>query len=249
MASPVTRVANKHADSFPIPGNLGDIPILYEDEDEGDMGESNPHSVTDQILFVCVEAHLAGRPKYRVFSNLNLYYRLGPPHPRTGSLPYVSPDIMVVVPFRNMGDEVSSYTIGKDGPSPLSVTEILSERSAQQRDLKEKVVLYSELGVGEYILIDPTGEFLPERLLLKRLQPDGTYNNEKDADGGVTSCLGFRLIFGEDGQIRVLHASTGTPYVRPDEAQQKIRRLEAEVKQLKRLLNKQRKPKKKKKEK
>jgi Uma2 family endonuclease len=258
MASPVTRIANKHVDLLPIPGNLEDIPILYEDEDEGDMGESNPHVVTDGILHICIQAHLAGRPKYRVFSNMNLYYRDGPRHPRTGSLPYVSPDIMVVVPYRPLGERITSYTIGTDGPAPRSVTETLSERSAQQRDLKEKTVAYSKLGVGEYILVDPTGAFLPERLLLKRLQRNGEYKDEQDADGGVTSDLGFRLIFDEDGLIRVLDAATGKPYIRPAEAEKKIQDLEArsaqkigqlenELQRLRRLLDKQQKPRKRKK--
>jgi Uma2 family endonuclease len=247
MASPTTPTTDQEL--FPFSRNLDTIPVLYEDEDEGDMGESNPHVVSDKILHVCVEAHLAGRPEFRVFSNMNLYYRDGPRHPRTGSLPYVSPDVMIVVPFRPLGDNVTSYTIGADGPAPLSVSEILSERSAQQRDLKEKVTLYAELGVGEYILIDPTGEFLPARLLLKRLQPDGTYKDEKDQDGGITSCLGFRLIFDKDGLLRVLDAATGKPYIRPAEAQQKLRHLEAEIERLKGLLKKQDKPTKKKKEK
>jgi Uma2 family endonuclease len=259
MANQVAAPVRRNVQRFPLAA-YQDIPILYEDEDEGDMGESNPHVVSDEILHVCIKAHLARRPEFQVFSNMNLYYRDGPPHPRTGSLPYISPDIMVVKPYKHLGDDVSSYTIGTDGPAPLSVTEILSARSAQQRDLKEKMVVYAKLNVGEYILVDPTGKFLPERLLVKRLGRDGTYTDEKDADGGVTSFLGFRVIIDKEGQLQVLDAATGKAYVRPTEAEQKLRHLEAEAEQkirhlqtelrrLKSLLKKQEKPRRRKKRK
>src|SRR5207249_5203621 len=86
---------------------IDSIPILYEDEEEGEMGESNPHVLADEILHVCVKVHmLRYRPECQVFSNMNLYYRAGPPHPVTGSLPYVSPDSMVVKPFQIMDEKV-----------------------------------------------------------------------------------------------------------------------------------------------
>ena len=92
-------------------------------------------------------------------------------------------------------------------------------------------------------------------MLLKRLQRNGEYKDEQDADGGVTSDLGFRLIFDEDGLIRVLDAATGKPYIRPAEAEKKIQDLEArsaqkigqlenELQRLRRLLDKQQKPRK-----
>jgi Uma2 family endonuclease len=191
---------------------------LYEDDEEGDLGESNPHVTTDEILHVCIKAHLAGRPEYRAYSNMNLYYQ----HPEataTGRLPYVSPDIMVVVPSQPLPEDLNSYQIGREGPAPVLVVEILSERSAQQRDLDEKVTLYAGLGVAEYILVDVSGAFLPERLLLKRLRPDRTWQDDQDADGGVTSRLGFRVVLEADGLPRVIETRTGKRYLRPNEAQ------------------------------
>jgi Uma2 family endonuclease len=226
-----------------LPPILDDIPILYEDEEEGDMGESNPHSDAGEILHVCLKAHLPRAAGYRVFFDMNLYYRNGPRHPKTHSLPYVSPDVMVVTPFTDLGEEVSSYTIGKDGPSPLLVTEVLSRRSAQQRDKEEKLDVYRKLSIPEYVLLDSSGRFLRERMLLKRLQDDRTWKDEQDSDGGVTSRLGFRLIWDTDGRLRVLDAATGRRYPRPDEAQaeadalqranERILALEAELARLK----------------
>jgi Uma2 family endonuclease len=228
------------ADTPPLRPSKGNIPILYEDDEEGEMGESSPHVQSDEIAHVCITAHLRNRPEYRVFSDMNLYYR---PEGFTGNrIPYVSPDVMVVKPDRPLGEDVSSYQIGLDGPAPLLTAEILSERSAQQRDLGDKMTVYALLGVAEYILIDLTGRFLPQRLLLKRLQPDGTYQDVQDPDGGVSSRLGFRLVIDTDGKLRVLDTASGRRYIRPDEAEteaqarrqaeERIRALEADVARL-----------------
>jgi Uma2 family endonuclease len=216
----------------PLPIVYEDMPILYEDEEEGDMGEANVHVVSDEILHVCLSAHLAGQPEYRVFSNMNCYYRKGPPHPKTGSPPYISPDTMIVRPRRSLGEDVKSYTINRDGPAPVLVAEILSERSAQQRDLTDKVKLYAKLGIAEYILVDVTGRYLAQRLVLKRLQADRTWEDEQDPDSGVTSHqLDFRIIIDTDGQLRVLDAASGKRYARPDEAQANLERLDAEARE------------------
>ncbi len=239
MASPSRSIVLREI--RPLPILLDDIPILYEDEEEGDMGESNPHVDACAILHICLKAHLAGRPEYRVFANMNCYYRKGPLYPKTGSLPYVSPDAMVVKPSRDLGEDVTSYEISRDGPAPLLVGEVLSERSAQQRDLSQKLTIYAKLGVAEYLLVDTSGRFLPQRLLLKRLQPDRTWKDEQDPDGGVTSQLGFRVIIDTDGRLRVVDAATGKRYIRPDEAtarvaeaEERIRELETELQRLRR---------------
>lgn len=220
----------------PLPLILDDIPILYEDEEEGDMGESYPHVRTDEILHVSLEAYFAKEFGWRVFANMNLYYRDRPLHKKTKSPPYVSPDLMIVRPFRLLGNDIRSYKIGRDGPAPILVAEILSERSAQQGDLKKKLAIYAQLGIPEYILIDSTGQYLPERLVLKRLQADRSWKDEQDADGGVTSQLGFRLVWEADGLLRIVDAATGKRFARPQEAQtavDKLEALEAELRELK----------------
>jgi Uma2 family endonuclease len=209
-----------------------DIPILYEDEEEGDMGETNQHVDTDEILHLCLRMHFADRPRYRVYANMNLYYRKKPRHSKTKSPPYVSPDVMVVEPFLDLGEDVRSYTIDAEGPPLLLTAETLSRRSAEQKDLKEKKLIYAKLQVPEYLLIDVTGRYLKRRLLLKRLRTDGKWEDTQDADGGITSRLGFRVLIEEDGRIRLYNAATSKPYVRPDEALRVADSLSEKVKQL-----------------
>ena len=202
----------------PSPLYIGEWPAFFEDAPEGEMGESNPHVLTDEILHVCLGNHFADRPQLQVFSNMNLYYQI-PDAPELDPTPCVVPDTMVVEPYKPLDRSVRSYEIGKDGPAPRVTVEVLSQRSSGQRDLEGKPVVYALLGVAEFILVDVSGELLPARLLLKRLQPDGTYKDDQDRDGGVTSTLGFRLIIDSDGELRVLNADTGQRYVRPFEGE------------------------------
>ena len=200
-----------------------DLPVMYEDEGQEEMGDTEPHTITTDIFYNGLKAHLAPRraKRFRVFSNLNLYY-----HP-IDLKAYVSPDLMVVETPRLLRSNLRSYRVGATGPAPVLTGEVLSERSYQQQDLHNKPKTYADLGVREYILVDVTGEYLPDKLLLKRLKADKTWKDESDPDGGVTSRLGFRLIIDRDGQLRVVDAKTGKPYARPDEAQ-----AEAEARQI-----------------
>src|SRR5438094_268649 len=113
-----------------------DIPILYEDDGREGMGEANPHTRTIDVLFLGMEVHLQQtRPELQVFSNLNAYYRDEPRNPQSGRSPYFSADIMVVSPPTRLPESIRSYRIGVDGPAPLQTTEVLSESSADLRDL------------------------------------------------------------------------------------------------------------------
>jgi hypothetical protein len=203
------------------------IPILHEDDLEWDMGKANLHALAEHVLRYGIAAHLGDQPCYRVFSNMNLHYQ--PRFPRV----YVSPDVMVVTPLVEQPDKLRSYHIDADGPPPVFVAEVLSEETAEECDLDEKLYIYAMTGIQEYLLVDVDGRFLPQRLVLKRLQPDRSWQDEQDADGGVTSRLGFRVIFDSDGPLRIVDRTTGRKYARPDEAEARIRALEEELAQLK----------------
>jgi Uma2 family endonuclease len=198
-----------------------DIPILFEDEEEP-MGTANPHAWAEHILFGGLVGVLARRwPDHQVFRDLNCYYKVkGKQSPRTGRNPNFASDLMIVRPNIKLPFETTSYTIGVDGPPPVAAIEILSEETAAVRDLKVKLALYRKLGIGEYILVDLTGEFLAEKILLKRLQASGKWKDMSDSDGGLTSQLGFRLIIDGDDPLGlfVIDAQTGKRLARPHEA-------------------------------
>jgi hypothetical protein len=142
---------------------------------------------------------------------MNLYY-----HP-TDRWAYASPDVMVVTPPAPLPRELTSYRIGETGPAPILTVEVLSRRAFQQGDLTLKPVIYADIGVKEYLLVDVTGQFLPERLLLKTRRRDGTWADARDQGDGLASRLGFRVVVEADGDVRVSDAATGHRYARPDE--------------------------------
>lgn len=210
----------------PLPVILDGIPQLREDEEEEekDVGEANPHVVTVSLLLVCLRAHLGPSPAYRAFANMNLYY-----DPNDRSV-YVSPDAMVVSPSVLPAEDLTSYRIGETGPAPVLTVEVLSQRSAQQQDLGEKLRVYALLGIPEYLVVDVMGIADHGPLVLKRLQADRTWRDERDPDGGVTSQLGFRVVLEPDGLLRVLETKTGRRYARPQEAQALADQLASEAK-------------------
>jgi hypothetical protein len=110
------------------------------------------------------------------------------------------------------------------------MAEVLSPRTCQKGDLEAKPVLFKVLGVREYIIIDVSGDLMAKKLVLMRRREDGSWMEEKDANGGVTSDLGFRLIIDPDGQLRVIDSQTGRPYPRPADALAAKEQLAAEAK-------------------
>lgn len=202
------------------------LPNLYEDEGQEEMGETSDHTESTAILLYASKAHLAAQGAFDVRANLNFYYR---PLPHWN---YVSPDVMVTRPPQPLPRDLRSYRIGEHGPAPVFVAEVLSRRSFQQRDLTAKAVLYRSLKVAEYLLIDVSGQFLPQRLLLRRMDDSGAWSDMQDTDGGITSALGFRVVLDTDGQIRVVNAATGLRYLRPGEAEEVRRESDARIQQL-----------------
>ena len=84
----------------------------------------------------------------------------------------VAPDIAVVKGLSFQ--PVKSWRIGKTGPAPHVVFELLSEET-WQKDLEEKPDVYARMGVHEYFAYDPNlsplGEETTQRLFGWRLDP------------------------------------------------------------------------------
>jgi Uma2 family endonuclease len=187
------------------------LPWACNDE-ESKMGESTIHTLSVDILLYGLLFHFALRAGYRVFANLNLYFSQEQPNL------FLTPDVMVVRP-PELPAQLSSYRIGEQGPAPVLVCEVLSPRTFQEGDMTTKPLQYRQIGIDEYLVADPTGQMLAERLAFLRRRPDGRWKPQQDADGGVTSALGFRVVLEDDGQLRVLDAQTGRRYARPLEAE------------------------------
>jgi len=209
------RLTSNSTDSYlpDMPALAIELPVLFEDEGQEHMGETVAHTHAAQTAFSGLLAHFADKTEYRVFSHLSLYY-----HPTNRSA-YISPDVMVVCPNRPLVDNLASYRIGHDGPAPMLVVEVLGRRSLQQQDLTLKPLIYAQIGVKELLFIDTTGQIMPERLQLRRLQlRDETWNEVPQGENGqIISAFGFAAMIEPDQKVRFSHPGLRQPYPRLEE--------------------------------
>jgi len=87
------------------------------------------------------------------------------------------------------------------------VIEIAGPSTARARDLAEgtprgKPAAYAALGIAEYLVFDPVGDYVPDRLWARKLGPDGYEPWERAADGRWHSALGISFV-PDDAFLRV----------------------------------------------
>ena len=112
----------------------------------------------DEILYAAaaLKTQHAGNPGTFVASDLLMHYRQGD---RRAS---VAPDVFVA--FGAGNHERLSYKLWEEPSLPSFVLEVLSGSSAD-RDMKDKRVLYAQLGIEEFWLFDPFGKSIEDHLL------------------------------------------------------------------------------------
>jgi Putative restriction endonuclease len=125
--------------------------------------------------------------------------------------------------------ERRTYRLWEEGQPQTVVFEITS-RGSRLEDLGTKRALYAMLGVQEYFLYDPLGEYLRPPLQGYRLQ-QGEYERMLPGDQGqlVSQTLSLELRL-QDGQLLVVNPATGERLLTPAEAHT-ARRTEAEARQ------------------
>ena len=151
-----------------------------------------------------LDVHFRERPDVAVEGNRLLYHVEGDPRSR------VAPDVFVVfgVPKRRR----RIYLLWEEGKAPDFVLEVTS-RSTRRQDAGFKRDLYARLGVCEYWLFDPTGDWLDPRLQGNRLSgdhyeplsPTGIEGGERVFHSTV---LGLD-VFVDGGEIRFRDPATG----------------------------------------
>lgn len=125
-----------------------------------------------------------------------------------------------------------SLALSLDGP-PVLIVEVLSE-STYESDLDliaGKGFSYAHAGVREYIAIDPTGEFLPERVRAWRLQ-DGVYQAwEPDAHGRWQSDE-IAVALGLEDMLATVYTLDGQRQLREGEISATLAELRRRIAQL-----------------
>lgn len=198
-------------------------PIHYPETDGKPMAETDVH--IDALIYLreALKDHFRNAPQVYVAGNMLLYYEEGNP------AACAAPDVFVVQGVAKR--ERRTYRLWEEGQPPAVVFEITS-RGTRLEDLGTKRALYAMLGVREYFLYDPLGEYLQPPLQGYRLQ-EGEYQRLLPGGEGelASQVLDVELRM-EAGRLRVVDPATGERLLTPAEAQEARRTAEAELERL-----------------
>ena len=183
--------------------------VYYPERDGKPVGETEIHIEAIFWLRAVLRAFFAARPDVYVVTNLLLYYEEG--NPRA----VVVPDVMVVLGVPKQPPR-RIYKLWDEGKAPAFVVEVTSQ-STRRQDTGKKRALYAQLGVQEYFLYDPLGEYLRPPLQGFRLH-DGEYRPiELDARGVFFSeALGLEMTI-VAGRLQLRDPRTGAVLLSPEE--------------------------------
>jgi Uma2 family endonuclease len=164
--------------------------VHYPESDGKPMAESDLHRDLLTELVDSVNRHFQAEPDVYVSGNLLIYFEEGNPQMS------VAPDFFLVrgVPKKRR----RIYRLWEEGKGPDVVVELTS-RSTHLEDIGHKRAIYEELGVEEYFLFDPEGEWLRPRLKGFRRAGGALQPMEEPRDEGgnlvlPSQVLGFELL-------------------------------------------------------
>jgi Uma2 family endonuclease len=181
---------------------------FYPSADGEPVAETYDHFYVLLTVLEVLRQYLEGRAA-TVLGNQFLYYAQGFPRLR------VAPDVMVIFDVAPGGRD--NYKIWEEGQVPSVIFEMTSEGTREQDQIFKKT-LYAQIGVQEYWLFDPKGEWIPDQLQGYRLRGE-QYEPIQDF---YSQPLQLRLQV--DGKlISFYRADTGEKLLIPDELAQSLR--------------------------
>ncbi len=198
--------------------------IHYPESDGEPMAETEIH------LDVTIDLIQGLRRRYRddanvyVVGDMFLYYVQGDPRS------VVSPDVFLVhgvpkTPRRRI------YKLWEEGKAPSLVIEVTSD-STRDEDVRKKKAIYESLGIEEYFLFDPLGDYLKPRLQGYRLAGGRYQRLPADPDGALRSLTTGLILQPEGPGLRLVDAETGEPVPWAVELEDRLRAAEAEIARL-----------------
>jgi Uma2 family endonuclease len=189
--------------------------IIYPESDGKPMAETDIHRDWMVLLIELLKLFFSGQQVY-ISGNLLVYYVKGKPQFS------FSPDVFVVKGIKPGQRRVYKIWVEKKVPNFVLET---TSKSTKSEDLGSKWELYSRLGIPEYFLYDPLGEWLDPPLQGYRLV-NGDYEPiEPDRAGGIVSQelgITFRL---KKGQLLLYNTATGRRLQSKDEQLTKAKAL------------------------
>jgi Uma2 family endonuclease len=195
--------------------------VEYPISDGQPMAESPLHLKVMLNLIEGLTRRYAEVPDVWVSGNLFLCYERGNP------AACIAPDVLVAKGV--VADRMRhNYLLWEEEVPPCLVIEVTSRKTHREDRVKKKNV-YERIGVEEYVLFDPSGEYLRPRLQEYRLQ-GGRYQAVRlEEDGSLLSqATGLRLR-PEGQRLRLVDIVTGEPVLWPEEVEAARRVAEAKA--------------------
>jgi Uma2 family endonuclease len=176
--------------------------IEYPESDGRPMAETQAHGQVIVDLFHALSRRYAEVPDVYVWFNMLLYFVQGDPSA------CVAPDVFLV---RGVDKhERRTYKVWEEGRAPSLVCEVTS-KSTRDEDVVTKKGVYERLGVEEYFLFDPLGEYLKPRLQGYRLFGGRYQGLAPQPEGSLWSqTTGLRLV-PEGRRLRLWDRETDEP--------------------------------------
>jgi Uma2 family endonuclease len=196
--------------------------IEYPESDGKPVGETDVHRREILHTIETLERHFRDAPDIYVSGNLMFYYEEGNPSA------VVSPDVFVVKGVRK--GLRRTYKLWEESVAPCVVIEMTS-RSTRLEDKGNKRALYAQLGVREYFLFDPLGEYLKPPLQGFTLV-DGEYAAlPVESDGGIINReLGLKL-YRDETVLRLFDLASRREVVRTEDLSDVLQQTLARVQQ------------------
>jgi Uma2 family endonuclease len=205
--------------------------VFYPESDGRPMAETQLHGKVMIDLLSALEQRYAEVPDVYVWGNMLLYYEEGNPKA------CLAPDLFLV---QGVDKHVRrTYKLWEEGRVPSLVIEVTS-KSTREEDQAEKRGVYERLGVEEYFLFDPLGEYLRPRLQGYR-RVRGRYEAvAPEPDGSLASRTTGLQLATEGKRLRLRDTVSGEPLLWNEElagaqhaalerAEQESRRAEQEA--------------------
>jgi len=172
--------------------------IEYPESDGRPMAETQAHGQVIVDLHHALARRYEDVPDVYVWFNMLLYYVQGDPRA------CVAPDVFLVHGVDK--HERRTYKVWEEGRAPSWICEVTS-KSTRDEDVVTKKGVYERLGVEEYFLFDPLGEYLKPRLQGFRLA-GGRYQALVPQQGALLSQATGVWLVPEGNRLRLRDSVT-----------------------------------------
>lgn len=165
-------------------------PLVYPESDGKPMAETDLHGEEMRALIDVLKDRYRDEADVYVAGNNFLYYEEGNPSAQ------ISPDVYVVHGVSNR--KRRTYKLWMEKRPPSFVIEV-SSRKTWVEDVGSKKAVYARIGVEEYFLFDPEGDYLDPTLRGYRLAR-GEYQRIRPGSGGTVRSRELGITFRTVGE-------------------------------------------------